>query len=132
MNNISFKKISFELKKINIARFDLVVGIASGGIVPASLIAERIGADLKIIRINYRDEFNIPQRAEPVCLDKISVRSKHSRILIVDDVSVTGKTLELARRLLKGSIIKTFVLKGKADYVLFPKIKACVRWPWKI
>jgi hypoxanthine phosphoribosyltransferase len=51
--------------------------------------------------------------------------------LLVDDVSVTGKTLEEARSLFKGNHITTFVFKGKADFVLLPDIKDCVDWPWK-
>jgi hypoxanthine phosphoribosyltransferase len=50
---------------------------------------------------------------------------------VVDDVSVTGQTLELAKKKLRSSTVKTFVLRGKADHVLFPKIKECVKWPWK-
>jgi hypoxanthine phosphoribosyltransferase len=56
---------------------------------------------------------------------------KGARILLVDDVSVSGQTLALARSLLKGYEVITFTLKGKADFVLFPEITACVNWPWK-
>ena len=54
-----------------------------------------------------------------------------SHILLVDDVSVSGVTLSLALSLLKDFEVFTFVLKGQADYVLFPEIKECVNWPWK-
>jgi hypothetical protein len=36
-----------------------------------------------------------------------------------------------AREQLKGYDVKTLAMKGKADYVLFPEIKDCVKWPWK-
>jgi hypoxanthine phosphoribosyltransferase len=52
--------------------------------------------------------------------------------LVVDDVSVSGKTLEKARQLLAGNEVKTLTLKGNADYVIFPEIRDCVKWPWKI
>lgn len=51
--------------------------------------------------------------------------------MLVDDVSVTGQTLELARSLLAGWKLTTLVLKGKeADFVLFPEVASCVNWPW--
>ena len=52
-------------------------------------------------------------------------------ILLVDDVSVSGKTMAVALSQLKGLSVKTFAMKGKADYVLFPDIQDCVKWPWK-
>jgi hypothetical protein len=39
--------------------------------------------------------------------------------------------METARNLLKGYGVKTLAMKGKADYVLFPEVKDCVKWPWK-
>jgi len=50
----------------------------------------------------------------------------------VDDVSVTGKTLEKAKEVLGENKILTLVLKGRADLVLFPELEHCVKWPWSI
>jgi hypothetical protein len=33
--------------------------------------------------------------------------------------------------LLAGHEVTTLVMKGKADYVLFPEVRTCVQWPWK-
>lgn len=55
---------------------------------------------------------------------------KGSKILLVDDVSVTGKTLEKVKKELYGYEVTTLVFKGKADHVLFPEIRTCVEWPW--
>ncbi|MEM8970289.1 MAG: hypothetical protein AAGE93_27990, partial [Bacteroidota bacterium] len=52
-------------------------------------------------------------------------------ILLVDDVSVTGKTLKTVKAELAEYRVTTFVLKGKADLVVFPDIGTCVDWPWK-
>lgn len=131
MIKISFTKILSALENFKIPDFDLVIGIANGGAVPASLVAYKIGSDLKIIRINYRDEENNPCYKEPRCLSRVKLSKEARRILLVDDVSVSGKTLTCAKKLFKGKKIKTLVFKGKADYVLFPKIKDCVKWPWK-
>ena len=53
------------------------------------------------------------------------------RILLVDDVSVSGKTMNAALEQLEGLNVRTLAMKGKADFVLFPEIKDCVKWPWK-
>jgi hypoxanthine phosphoribosyltransferase len=50
---------------------------------------------------------------------------------LVDDVSVTGSTMRKALDQLKGLNVKTLAMKGKADFVLFPEISDCVKWPWK-
>lgn len=129
---ISFREISKRLREINLPETDLVIGIGSGGVVPASLAAFHLGAELQVITLNYRDENNNPRYGEPVVLNlpaDLSLEGK--RILLVDDVSVSGKTLNAALELLKDFNVKTLTMKGKADFVLFPEVKDCVKWPWK-
>ena len=130
MIDLSFKQICERINKLNLPHFDLVVGIAEGGIVPASLIAYKLGIDLRIIKINYRNNQNKPIYDEPVILSQEKIFDK--KILIVDDVSVSGKTVETAIRVLRDNSITTLTLKGKANYVLFPEITECVNWPWKL
>lgn len=99
---------------------------------PASLVAFHLGCELQIITLNYRDEANNPRYENPVVLNIPDMNSlTDKRILLVDDVSVSGKTINQALLYFQGIKIKTLVLKGKADYVLFPEIKDCVKWPWK-
>lgn len=130
MVDLSFKEFSERFKKIHLPQVDLVIGIARGGVVPASLAAFVLGVDLKIVSINYRDDSNSPQRDEPALLkDFQGIHSKN--ILLVDDVSVSGKTMDFAKTLLLGNNVTTLVMKGKGDIVLFPDIKDCVNWPWK-
>jgi len=111
--------------------FDLVIGIAEGGLVPSGMIAYKLGIELNVIRISFRDAANTPLYDQPRLYSEI-MKIKNKKILIVDDVSVSGKTLEKAKEALKGNDVKTLTLKGKADYVLFPEISDCVKWPWKI
>jgi len=131
MVTITFPEIKKALDKFSLPLVDLVIGIAEGGLVPASLTANKLGCELASIKINYRDENNNPKFEKPEIIIPFERSIKGKSILLVDDVSVTGKTLEEARSLFKGNHIATFVFKGKADYVLLPDIKECVNWPWK-
>lgn len=131
MLELGFRFIIYAIKKLKIAPFDLVIGIGKGGIVPACLIANKIGCDLKIIQINYRDQDNIPKYRHPKIINKFSIPQRVKTILIVDDVAVSGKTLKLVKKVLGDCRSKTLTLIGNADYVVFPKIKSCVKWPWE-
>lgn len=128
---LSFKEISERLKQINLPEIDLVIGIGSGGVPPATFVAFYLNAELEVMTLNYRDENNNPRYDEPKVLYQPLWNLEGKRILLVDDVSVSGKTMNSALELLKGYNVKTLAMKGKADYVLFPEIKDCVKWPWK-
>ena len=128
---VSFVSISKAIFEFPFPQVDLVVGIGSGGTVPASLVAYQLGVPLVMASVNYRDENNQPKRESPVFLNEFGCSfPKGSQILLVDDVVVTGKTMELVKSMLWEYDVHTFVLKGKADAVLFPDIKTCVQWPW--
>lgn len=129
---LSFKEIAARLKSMDLPEIDLVIGIGSGGFVPAGFVAFHLNADLQVISMNYRDEKNNPRYEEPVLLQKPEWNLEGKRILLVDDVSVSGKTMNAALKLLDGFDVKTLAMKGKADFVLFPEIKDCVKWPWKL
>ncbi|WP_372932712.1 phosphoribosyltransferase [Mariniphaga sediminis] len=128
---LSFRKIAERLKQVPLPEIDVVIGIGSGGIVPAGVVAFHLGAELHVMTLNYRDEQNTPRYNEPKVLQKPDWDLEGKRILLVDDVSVSGKTINAALEQLKGLNVKTLAMKGKADYVLFPEIKDCVKWPWK-
>lgn len=132
MTPLAFSEISARLRSMILPETDLVIGIGTGGIVPASIVAFHLGCELHIITLNYRDETNTPRYENPVLINMPELPSLDGkRILLVDDVSVSGKTLNEALIHFKGLNIKTLTMKGKADYVLFPEIKDCVKWPWK-
>jgi len=127
---LSMEEISKRIKEVVLPEFDIVVGIATGGSIPASLLAYKTSKPLIMIRLNFRDPENNPIYDEPKLLSNISNDLAGEKIILVDDVSVSGKTLIKAKSLLAGSTITTFVLKGKADIVIFPEINKCVAWPW--
>ena len=98
---------------------------------PASLMAFHLALPLHILWFNYRDSKNRPIHTRPRLEDAAVGLPENGRILLVDDVSVSGKTLDEAVNLLGGRSVTTLVLKGHADIVLFPSITECIVWPWK-
>lgn len=128
---LSFQEIAIRLKTIEFPPIDLVIGIGSGGVPAATMLAYHLGAELQVITLNYRDEQNNPRYESPKVLNQPAMQLEGKRILLVDDVSVSGKTMNAALELLQGFDVKTCAMKGNADFVLFPEIKDCVKWPWK-
>ncbi|MFV0267880.1 MAG: phosphoribosyltransferase [Draconibacterium sp.] len=128
---LSFKEITKRLKTIDFPPVDIVIGIGTGGVPAATMVAYHLDAELQVLTMNYRDEQNNPRYEVPVVLDQPYWQLEGKRILLVDDVSVSGKTMNAALELLKGFEVKTCAMKGKADFVLFPEVKDCVKWPWK-
>ena len=114
-------------------RIDGVVGIARGGTVPAALVAQRLGVGLKLIALNYRDEANEPRHPSPQLLSAVPDLGAWRRVLLVDDVYVSGQSWRAARALLPADVeVLPFVLKGKVDFALIRDIDDCVQWPWRV
>ncbi len=131
---LSFKEIIQRISRQRISKPDLVIGIARGGITLAAIIAYKLKSDLKIIKIKYRDRYNNPKYKTPkINLSLKDIDTRVRKVLVVDDVSVTGQTLNLAKTILKTKVkdITTLVLKGKADKVLFPEVKGCIDVDWR-
>ncbi|WP_299432258.1 phosphoribosyltransferase [uncultured Meiothermus sp.] len=127
---LEFHTISQRLQSLMLPTVDVVVGIARGGIVPASMVAHQLGVPLVLLHLNYRDDHHKPHRPQPQLLKPLNFDPTGKHILLVDDVSVTGATLQVAQAYLKGATLTTLTLKGRADWVLFPEIRECVDWPW--
>lgn len=128
---LSFQAIARAIQGLEAGPFDVVVGIGSGGTVPAALAAYRLALPLHMIWYNYRGEDNRPRYAEPQLQRDSNLPTGTRHVLLVDDVSVSGRTLDAARRHLGPANVTTMVLKGAADIVLFPEISRCVAWPWR-
>ena len=120
-----FREIEFE------ENFDLIVAIASGGIIPAAIINQRLNIELNLLKINLRDPFQRPKFDAPKLLEPIDFEFKGKTILLVEDRIKTGATVNLALDLLKDAkLIKTFAVNGDADYKLYNE--SCFRFPWII
>ncbi|MDR1498367.1 MAG: phosphoribosyltransferase domain-containing protein [Puniceicoccales bacterium] len=128
----SFDDILARLRDIQFAeRFDMIVAIANGGILPAVLLQERLGVELNILRINWRDENNVPHRSAPLLLRQPDFSATGKTILLADDRVKTGSTFNLAREILsQAALIRTFAINGNADYALFNE--ECFPMPWHL
>jgi adenine/guanine phosphoribosyltransferase-like PRPP-binding protein len=124
------------LARLELPPTDVVVGVATGGLVPAALVAYRLGCSLVTLHLNYRAPDHTPQHPAPALQAPFDGRGLEGRrVLLVDDVSVTGRTLAAARGLLPPCKVTTLVFKGRADaadLVLLPELTGCVRWPWNL
>jgi hypothetical protein len=75
-------------------RPDLVVGIATAGVIPAATVAAMLEADFEAMRISRRE--GPTQFAGPRMLSATPVRCRGRRVLIVDEITTSGDTLRLA------------------------------------
>ena len=134
MTTLSLELISTRLRAWRFPeKIDGTVGIASGGVVPAALVAHQLGIGMKVIALNYRDEANEPRHANPVLIGTPPDLGAWRRVLLVDDVWVSGKSWHAARALLPKSVeALPFVMKGKVDFALIRDVDGCVQWPWKL
>lgn len=75
---------------------DVIIGIAKGGVIPGAIIASMLRRDFFPVRISRR-EGDLVMRETPALLAPIPpdlVRGR--RVLVVDDMYVTGDTLRVA------------------------------------
>ena len=129
---LSFTEIAARIRAADLPEVDVVYGVATGGVVPAAVVAFHLGVSFRRLEINYRAPDNSPQRPRPELLARPEPPPAGTRVLLVDDVAVSGQTLALARSVLAGLTVTSLALKGRAaDIVLFPEVTSCVLWPWK-
>ncbi len=108
-----------------------VVAIANGGTVPGALVAQRLGVGLKTITMSYRNDLDEPEFALPKLVSSVPSLGDWQRVILVDDVFLSGKSLAAARAQLPGRVeIIPFVLVGDVDFALFRQSGQSVHWPW--
>jgi xanthine phosphoribosyltransferase len=130
----TFEEITAQLALWKFAsEIDGVVGIASGGVVPAALVAQRLGVGLRVIALSYRNEANQPRFGAPQLVSDVPGVGGWKRILLVDDFYLTGKSWHAARAVLPKHVdVLPFVFVGDVDFALFRDAKGCCKWPWQV
>jgi len=111
-------------------KFDLVVGVERGGILPAYLASRWLDAPLKTIRIPPQDGNHSAQSGYSHLEHPQMADIRGIRVLLADDVANTGTTLHHAAQSLAGARITTMVISGEADISLLGPHERCIRWPW--
>jgi hypoxanthine phosphoribosyltransferase len=99
---------------------DVIVGVTRGGWVPARVLSDLLGVpDFVTVRVEFY--LGVTEtRNEPVLIQGVSAAVTGKKVLIVDDVADTGKSLQLARE---------HVLQQGATEV---KIATVYRKPWSV
>lgn len=122
-----FEKVVFDEK------FDLLVAIANGGIIPAAILNQKLDIEIQLLKLHLRDASQKQLFEQPQLLEEIKFEVAGRNILLVEDRVKTGATLNYARALLEdagAAKVKTFAVNGKADYCLYDEL--CFRFPWRI
>jgi len=111
-------------------KFDLIVAIANGGIIPAAILNQSLDIEIQLLKINLRDSNQRPKYDSPQLLAPIDFDFNDKTILLVEDRVKTGSTLNYAKSLLekKAKLVKTFAVNGNADYFLYNE--ECFKFPW--
>lgn len=130
MNSKSFEAVAGRILEIEFQeKFDMIVAIANGGIIPAALLNQRLNVEIQLLKLSLRDADQKPLYDSPRLLEEIKFEVAGKNILLVEDRVKTGKTLNYAKQLLAGAkSVKTFAVNGKADYCLYDE--PCFRFPW--
>jgi len=130
MESKSWEEIVSKIKNLQLKEdFDLIVSIGRGGIIPGLLLAKEKNLEFGVLWLKFRDEDNETLFEEPKFVKKTNFKSKNKNILLVDNVSRTGKTVKKAKEILEDSnLVKTLVVNGKGDYSLYEE--DCFEFPW--
>lgn len=106
-------------------KFDLVVGIARGGIPVAMVVSDHL--DVKVDFINVKSYSDIGKRSPPKILSTLSDSVEGKSVLLVDDLVDQGDTMTFVKAFLEGKqpgALSTAVLfkkpwsKAEPDYYL--------------
>lgn len=114
---------------------DFVVGVARGGLVPAIRLSHLLDSEFRVVQIRH---YSANGRLKKPKLISGTGRLR-GRVLVVDDVADTGKTLNFACRYVRrrgSKVVKTATLGCKPhaefipDYFVFESARWMV-FPWE-
>lgn len=117
--------------------FDLIIGIARGGIPVAMVVSDHLNVKLDII--NVKSYNGIAERSPPRILTTLTEAVKGKNVLLVDDLVDQGDTMATVSEYLRGQapgVLKTAVLFKKPwsatdpDYFL-EVVDKWIVFPWE-
>jgi len=111
-----------QLKHEHGAGWDVILGIAVGGVIPAAIIADELAIPLRVIRASHYDDTE-RKSSVSVKFPSLANYDRATRFLIIDDLVDTGRTLikvtdHLRRE--KFFNVDTAVLFKKTNTVFMP------------
>jgi hypoxanthine phosphoribosyltransferase len=80
-------------RKVGQEKYDCILGIANGGIIPAKLLAEELHLDAIHL---------VPVRNKKVIAAEMPKLDRNKRYLVIDDIYDTGATFDMVAHALKG------------------------------
>jgi hypoxanthine phosphoribosyltransferase len=81
---------------------DVIIGVSRGGLVPLRIFSDEFEkTEIGIIRVAFYEDVKKTGR-EPRILQDVNVEVYGKRVLVVDDVADTGRSLEIVRKHLEG------------------------------
>ena len=135
-NEIICKKLA---KRIKEYEPEVLVGISRGGLVPVRLFSDYLNNhNVGIMRIEFYTGINKTSKA-PKITQPLSINVKGKKVLLVDDVSDTGKSLKAATEYVKGlgaKEVRSVTLHFKPKSILKPdyydgESDAWIIYPWE-
>jgi len=118
---------------------DIIVGIARGGLIPSRILADLLETrDFAIITIEYYVSIG-QKNKEPILKQCLHTQLPNKKVLLVDDVSDCGRSLQLAKKHLQeqgAKEIKVATLYSKPGTITTPDYfeKETSHWivfPWE-
>jgi hypothetical protein len=114
----------------------VIIGIAKGGLLPATILASRLQREFYPMRISRRHNERIIREKPELLMGPPPVLAGQ-RVLIVDDIAATGETLALATEAcqaerpaqVRTACLCTHSFGGRPDYVALIS-DALVVFPW--
>lgn len=126
-------------KKISSFRPDWIIGISRGGLIPARLLSDHLNIhNISVIRIEFYK--SIKQTKDfPTISQPLQVNVKGKKVLIVDDIADTGRSLAVAKDHVKRAgayEVKIAVLHSKPKSMIKPDFyienaNAWIIYPWE-
>jgi hypoxanthine phosphoribosyltransferase len=89
---------------------EIIVGVSRGGWLPARVLSDLLDVpQLTSIRVEFYSEINQPNQ-KPIITQPVPLPIHQKQVLLVDDITDSGKSLQLAKTELEKTANKIFTL----------------------